>query len=40
MALHKELYQFKAMRDIDRYESDSDEDEIYENDVIKDDDNF
>jgi hypothetical protein len=39
MALHKELYKFEAMWDIDRYESDSDEGEIYEDDVSEDDEN-
>ena len=40
MALHKELYQFEAMWDVDRYESDSDEDEMYEDDVSEDDENL
>jgi hypothetical protein len=35
MTLHNELYQFEAMWDVDRYESDSDE--MYEDDII---DNF
>jgi hypothetical protein len=35
MAIHKDLYQFEAMWDIDGYESD--EDEMYDDDVIKDD---
>jgi hypothetical protein len=35
MVLHKELYQFEAVWDIDRYESDSDEDEMYDNDSSK-----
>jgi hypothetical protein len=42
MALHKELhvYKFEAMWDVDRYESDSDEDEMYEDDVSEDDENL
>ena len=40
MPLHKELYQFEAMWDVDRCESDSDEDEMYEDDVSEDDENL
>jgi hypothetical protein len=36
MALHKELYKFEAMWDIDRYESGSDEDDMYEDDFSED----
>jgi hypothetical protein len=40
MPLHKELYKFEAIWDIDKYESDSDEDEMYEDDVSEDDENL